>query len=182
MTSVFIGLVSAGTTIIVLILGELLFGSKILSLIERHRTIIISAHDNQAADHNRILEDTNALRVDNRIILKISENLNGKIEAIDKDLLNEKENKRLQFESLSDKQREIKNSLDRLVSFSDEFEKKSMENSKLWREKEELKEENRELGRIIKLQKARISELERINEIQTEEVKDKIVHTMPEIN
>ncbi len=181
MTSVFIGIISAGTTIIVLILGELLFGSKIISLIERHRAMI-SDHNNQTADHNKILEDTNALRVDNKIILKISENLNGKIESIDKNLLNEKENKQLQFESLSDKQREMKKSIDQLVDFADEFKNISLENSKLWREKEELKEENKELGRVIKLQKARISELEGITEIQTNKVKDKMLHTMPEIN
>ena len=181
MASVFIGIISAGTTIIVLILGELLFGSKILSLLERHRAIIRD-HNNQTADHNRILEDTNALRVDNKIILKISENLNGKIESIDKNFLNEKENKQLQFESLSDKQREMEKSIDRLVGFADEFKNISLENSKLWHEKEELKEENKELGRIIKLQKARISELEGIAEIQTDKVKDKMVNTIPEIN
>lgn len=173
MTSIVVAVISAGTAIVVLILGDLLFGSKILKMLERHNEsgcsshqTLISDHNRQEQDHNKLLDDTNTLKIDSKIILKISEKIDGKIETIDRNLFTEKENKRLQIESLTDKQREMKNSIDRLVGFADEFEKISLENSKLWRENEDLNEENKELRRIIKLQKARILELEEIDELE----------------
>lgn len=167
MTGIIAAIVSAGTTIAVLLIGYLLFGSKILKVLEIHNDsegidhkTMLSDHNDQKSNHEKILADTNTLKLDSKIILKISEKIDGKIETIVKNLFKEKENKRLQIENLSDKQREVKISIDKLEGFAGELEKISLENTGLWRENETLNEENRELKRIIKLQKTRIQELE----------------------
>lgn len=162
MMGVISAIISACTAILVVLLYHLLSGSKILKRLKN----MFGIHRRQDYDHNKLLEETRNLKFDSKNILSLSKKLNGKIETIDRTCFTEKENKKIKYDSLSDKQRELKNSIDTLTGFADELEKVTLQNLRLWRENEDLKKENEELKRIIRMQKIRITELKKDDEYE----------------
>ncbi len=119
----------------------------------------IKDHNNQAAQ-DLLLNHTNEIKIGGRVLLNYSKKIGEKIDSIDNTLIRNKILRKQHLNSLSVKQREIKQSIEKLYGFAGELESVLMENKKIWNENEKLRDEIEELKRVIKLQKVRIMELE----------------------
>ena len=135
MNTIVSAIITASATLIGIFFIETLYGKKIFSKLEKHDEIDISGHQNLSKEHMELKNNANN-------ILQINQKIENKIETIDRTLFTEKESKKMQFDSLSDKQKEMKNSLDRIVGFADEWQRVSLQNTNLQKEIEEFKNEN----------------------------------------
>lgn len=166
-------IISAATAIIVVVLGDLLSGARTLKRLEKHdeknnldHQEQLREHKQQNHDHKVLLDESSNLKIDSKLLLKLSEKMNGKIETIDKTLFSEKETKKMQYESLSDKQKEMKNSLDKLIGFADELEKVNLHNAKIQRELNDLLLENKELRMLNRRLREKIHEIQHGDEYE----------------
>lgn len=157
MSGVIATIVPAATAILVVLLGDLLFGTKIFKRLEKHDDADEAAHIKQSNEHME-------LKLNTKSIYQLSQKIESKIENIDKVIVTEKETKRILFENLTDKQKEMKYSLDKLLGFADEMEKVNLHNTKLTRELNDLQLENNELRYQNKRLKERIREIEHDDE------------------
>ena len=138
MNTIIAAVITASATLIGIFIIEAIYGKRIFSKLEKHDETDGSAHVKLSNEH---LE----LKLNTKSIFQLSQKIESKVENMDKAMSTEKETKRLQFENLSDKQKEMKLSLDKLVGFADELEKVNMYNAKLTRELNELQMENNEI-------------------------------------
>jgi len=99
-------------------------------------------------------------------ILQIGQRIDNKLIKIDRMLEVEKESKQMKFDSLSDKQKEMKNSLDKIVGFADEWERVSFQNNRMRIEIVELQQENQVLRAQNKKLRERTNNLEHDNEYE----------------
>ncbi len=160
-------IISAVTAIVVVILGDLLSGVRSLKKLEKHdekgnscHQELLHDHKRQDSDHNKLIQDSEKIKTNSKLLLNLSEKIGGRIENIDKLLATEKEIKKLEYDSLTDKQKEMKSSLDKLIGFSEELQSVSFHNTRLLRENEILRAENEELRGILHKQKKKIMDLE----------------------
>ncbi len=160
-------IISAVTAILVVILGDLLSGVRSLKKLDKHdekgnscHQQLIYDHKRQDSDHNKLIQDSEKIKTNSKLLLNLSEKIGGRVENIDKLLATEKEIKKFAYESLTDKQKEMKNSLDKLIDFSEELQKVSYQNTMLLRENEILRAQNKELRVILQQQKKKTMDLE----------------------
>ena len=153
MYTVLAAAITAVFTLLAVVIVEIIYGKRIFSKLEKH-------DESDDKFHNTLSKEHYELKNNSDNILKLNTSIASKILNIDKILFAEKETKKLQLESLSDKQKEMKSSLDKLVGYADELEKVSLQNARLWRENESLRQENEELRIIIRRQKDKIIDLE----------------------
>lgn len=153
MTGVIAAIISAGTAILVVLLGDLLSGSKIFKKLEKHDEVDGSSHQKLSKEHMILINNTNN-------ILHENQKIETKIDEANILLKTEKEMKLAQLASLTDKQKEMTQSIDKLTSFSDEFQRLSLHNTKLIREVDDLQQENKELRANNRKLRDRINDLE----------------------
>ncbi|MHB8065772.1 MAG: hypothetical protein ACYDG2_24665 [Ruminiclostridium sp.] len=152
-------IVSASATLIGIFIIETLYGKRTFNKLEKH-------DDVSGSDHKRLSDEHNELKNNSNNILQIGQKIDNKLIKMDKMLEVEKESKQMKFDSLSEKQKEMKNSLDKIVGFADEWERVSFQNTRLRREFEELQQENQALRAENRKLRDRIDDLEQDNEYE----------------
>lgn len=131
-------IITASAVLIGLFVIEILYGKRIFSKLEKHDDGTDSYHQKLSREHMELKNDSNN-------ILEVNKEIKTKLYDVDMFLKTEKENKKIQFDNLADKQKEMKSSIDKLSEFSEEFQRISLLNSKLLHEVNSLQYENKQL-------------------------------------
>lgn len=131
-------IITAIAILIGLFVTEILYGKRIFGKLEKH-------DDGTGSHYQKLSREHMELKNDSNNILEVNKEIKTKLYDVDIFLKTEKENKKIQFDNLSDKQKEMKSSIDKLAEFSEEFQRISLLNSKLLHEVNSLQYENEQL-------------------------------------
>jgi len=159
MNTIVSAIITASATLIGIFIIETLYGKKTFNKLEKH-------NEDSSLGHQRLSHEHMDLKNNSNNILQIGQRIDNKLIKIDKMLEVEKESKQMKFDSLSDKQKEMKNSLDKIVGFADEWERVSFQNNRMRIEIVELQQENQVLRAQNKKLRERTNNLEHDNEYE----------------
>lgn len=156
MDAIVSAIITASATLLGIFIIETLYGKKIFNKLEKH-------DDSSGLYHQNLSKEHLELKINTNNILEANKEIKTKLYDVDMFLKTEKENKLIQFENLTDKQKEMKSSIDKLAEFSEEFQRISLLNSKLLHEVNNLQYENEQL--IIQNRRLR----DRVNDLEQDE-------------
>ena len=146
-------IITASATLIGIFFIETLYGKRIFSKLEKH-------DDGTDSYHQKLSREHMELKINSNNVLEANKEIKTKLYDVDMFLKTEKENKKIQFDNLSDKQKEMKSSIDKLAEFSEEFQRISLLNSNLLHEVNSLQYENKQLKIQNRRLRDRVDDLE----------------------
>lgn len=163
--SIIVALITASATVISVVLVEVLFGRRTFKLLGKHAEKSDSNHNTHTKENADLSKEHGQLSTEHKGLSGEHEKLSGEhkvlleraahiitnttvisqsVQSIDKTLVESKAMNQLRYENLTDKQREIKDSVEKLKGFADELQKVNLLNKQLQAKIDELAKENEE--------------------------------------
>lgn len=150
MQSIVVAIITAATTLLGVVLVEILFGRKTYKLLDLHSQKSESIaeknhgeHDDLSKEHDSLSHEHEVLSGDHKVLLERAANLSAdtkvistNVQAIGQSLSAAHAAEQVRYDNLTDKQRSIKDSIDKLKDFSGELERVNLKNVQLQNELE----------------------------------------------
>jgi DNA repair exonuclease SbcCD ATPase subunit len=138
MKDLIIALVTASAAVIGVVLVEILFGRRTYGLLEKHgdRTEVIKEH---------LSKEHSSLSKEHVLIMERVANILSGVNNINTVVIEEKQSQSLRYDSLTDKQKDLKMQLQSIELLARDWERQSLEIKTMAKDLSELKELNEKL-------------------------------------
>ncbi|MGD9678887.1 MAG: hypothetical protein AB7V16_11155 [Vulcanibacillus sp.] len=167
MEQIISALVTGGAALIGVVLAEIFSGGKILKLLERHDEKTDETKDKLSKDYADLSKENvnlcGGLSTQHVLIMERVSNISSGVNNINNIVVEEKQNQNMRYDSLTDKQKEIKSQMQAIELLTRDWENQSLIIKTMQKDITELREENSELKeQLIKIKnKNRNKDLER---------------------
>ncbi len=163
MEQIISALVTGGAALIGVVLAEIYSGGKILKLLEKHDVKTDDTKDKLSKDYEDLSKDHADLSKENVnlcgglstqhvLIMERVSNISSGVNNINNIVVEEKQNQSMRYDSLTDKQKEIKLQMQAIELLTRDWENQSLIIKTMQKDITELREENTELKeQLIKI-------------------------------